>query len=72
MDIWPMAQQLIKYSLQPTTEKKYGICGCLSGDYEQYYFLGHNAIWSIKSQPTFQRNISPPSSWLNKLSKVPV
>jgi hypothetical protein len=39
---------------------------------EEYYFLGYNAVSSIESQPTFQRDISPPSSGSkNKLNKKP-
>jgi hypothetical protein len=33
-----------------------------SGVYEEYYLLGYNAVQSVESQPTFRRNISPPSS----------
>jgi hypothetical protein len=37
---------------------------------EEYYLLGYNAVQSVKCQPTFRRNISPPSSGSkNKLSK---
>jgi hypothetical protein len=30
--------------------------------FEEYYLLGYNALWSDENQPTFRRNISPPSS----------
>jgi hypothetical protein len=30
--------------------------------YEKYHLLGHNAVYSVECQPTFWRNISPPSS----------
>jgi hypothetical protein len=32
-----------------------------SSGYEEYYLVGYNAVYSIESQPTFRRNISPPS-----------
>jgi hypothetical protein len=32
--------------------------------YADFYRLGYNAVCSAKSQPTFRRNISSPSSWL--------
>jgi hypothetical protein len=28
----------------------------------EFYLLGHKAVQSIERQPTFQRNMSPPSS----------
>jgi hypothetical protein len=37
---------------------------------EQYCLLWYNAVYSVKSQPTFRRNISPLSSWSNKPSKI--
>jgi hypothetical protein len=40
------------------------IFGSPSDDYEEYYLLGYNVMWSIESQPTLRRNISPPSSGL--------
>jgi hypothetical protein len=41
--------------------------------HEEYHLLGYNAVWSIESQPMFQRNIPPPSSGSkNKPSKKPV
>jgi hypothetical protein len=33
-----------------------------SGGYEEFYLLGYNAMRSVESQPTFQRNMPPPSS----------
>jgi hypothetical protein len=40
--------------------------------YEEYYLLWYNAVYSVESQPTFRRNISPPSSGSkNKQSKKP-
>jgi hypothetical protein len=40
--------------------------------YAEFYLLGHNAMYSVESQPTFRRNLSPPSSGSkNKLSKKP-
>jgi hypothetical protein len=44
---------------------KYCICriwGSHSGGYEEYCLLGYNAMYSVESQLTFRRNISPPSS----------
>jgi hypothetical protein len=38
------------------------IWGSHSGGYEEYHHLGYNAVQSVDSQPTFRRNISPPSS----------
>jgi hypothetical protein len=29
---------------------------------EEFYLLGYNAVWSVESQPTIQKNISAPSS----------
>jgi hypothetical protein len=37
---------------------------------EEYYLLGFNTLYSVESPPTFRRNISPPSSGLNKQSKI--
>jgi hypothetical protein len=40
--------------------------------YEELYLLGYNALYSAEFQPTFQRNISPPSSGSkNKPNKKP-
>jgi hypothetical protein len=39
------------------------ILGSYSGGYEESYLLGYNAVWSVESQSTFWRNMSPPSSW---------
>jgi hypothetical protein len=48
------------------------ISGSHSGGYEEYYILGCNPMQPVESQPTFRRNISPPSSGsTNKLSKKP-
>jgi hypothetical protein len=33
---------------------------------KEFYLLGYNATKSAESQPTFQRNLSPPSSRLMK------
>jgi hypothetical protein len=30
---------------------------------EEFYLLGYNAVRSVESQPTFRRNMLPPSSW---------
>jgi hypothetical protein len=39
---------------------------------EKFSFLEHNAVWSVESQPTFRRNISPQSSGSkNKPNKKP-
>jgi hypothetical protein len=27
---------------------------------KEFYLLGHNAVQSVESKPTFQRNVSPP------------
>jgi hypothetical protein len=32
-----------------------------SGGYEEYYLLGYKAVYYTESQPTFRKNISPPS-----------
>jgi hypothetical protein len=49
----------------------YRMWGSHSGGYEQNYLLGYNAVWSVESQPTLRRNISPPSSEAkNKQSKI--
>jgi hypothetical protein len=43
------------------------IWGSHSYGYEYYYLPGYSAFYSVESQPTFRRNISPPSSrWKNK------
>jgi hypothetical protein len=39
------------------------IWGSHSGDYEQCGLLSHNALY-FRESLTFQRNTSPPSSWL--------
>jgi hypothetical protein len=36
-----------------------------------YYLLGYNAVQPVESEPTFRKNISPPSSGSNKPSKIP-
>jgi hypothetical protein len=33
----------------------------LSRGYEEFCFLGYNAMKSVESQPAFQRNTSPPT-----------
>jgi hypothetical protein len=38
------------------------IWGSHSGDYEEFYLLGYNAVSSVGSQPTFRMNMSPLSS----------
>jgi hypothetical protein len=38
------------------------IWGSNSGDYEQFYLLGYNALQSVEGQPLFRCSISPPSS----------
>jgi hypothetical protein len=39
---------------------------------KELYLLWYNAMYSVESQPTFQRNVSPPSSGSkNKASKKP-
>jgi hypothetical protein len=40
----------------------YRIWGSHRGGYEEYYLLGYNAMLSVESEPTFPRNLSPPSS----------
>jgi hypothetical protein len=35
------------------------ISGSHSGGYEDFYLQGHNAVYSVGSQPTFRRNTSP-------------
>jgi hypothetical protein len=40
------------------------IWGSHGGGYEEYYLLGYNAVYTVESQPTFRRNISPLSSGL--------
>jgi hypothetical protein len=35
------------------------------GAYEEFCFLGYNALWSVEIQPTFLRKMSPPSLGLN-------
>jgi hypothetical protein len=39
--------------------------------HNEYYLLQHNTMQSTESQPTFWRNISPPSSRSNNLTKTP-
>jgi hypothetical protein len=52
-----------------TTKVDYSLYN-ISSSLEEYHLLGYNAMWSVESQPTFRRNISPPSSGSrNKLSK---
>jgi hypothetical protein len=46
------------------------IWGSHSGDYEEYYLLGYSTVEIVGTQPTFLRNMSPPSSGSkNKPSK---
>jgi hypothetical protein len=40
------------------------------GGYEEFYFL-HNSVYTTESQPTFRRNMLPPSWLKNKPSKKP-
>jgi hypothetical protein len=41
-------------------------------NYEEFYLLGYNAVYFVGSQPTFRRNMSPPSTGSkNKPSKKP-
>jgi hypothetical protein len=43
-----------------------------SGVYEEFCHLGHNAVWSVESQPTFRRNVLSSSYWLkSKRSRNP-
>jgi hypothetical protein len=45
----------------------FGAWSSHSGGYEQIHFWGHNAVWSVESQLTFRRNMSPPSSrWISQ------
>jgi hypothetical protein len=44
------------------------IWGFHSGGYEEYHLLGYDAVQSVELQPTFRRNISPPSSRSKKAS----
>jgi hypothetical protein len=41
------------------------IWGSDNSGYEEYYHLGYNSAQSVKSQPTFRRNISPQFSGSN-------
>jgi hypothetical protein len=34
----------------------------LTGGYEEFYLLGYNAVYTVEYQPTFRKNMSPPSS----------
>jgi hypothetical protein len=47
------------------------IRGSHSGSHEEYYPLEYNAVYSVESQPTFRKNISPSSSGSIKPSKIP-
>jgi hypothetical protein len=49
------------------------LCSKICSNYiEEYYLLGYNAVYSVERQPTFRRNISPPSSGSkNKPRKIP-
>jgi hypothetical protein len=38
---------------------------------KEYHLLGHNAVLSVESQPTFRRKISPPFLGSNKPRKAP-
>jgi hypothetical protein len=38
------------------------VLGSHSGGCEEVYLLRYNAVYSVESQPKFQRNISSPSS----------
>jgi hypothetical protein len=38
------------------------IWGSHNGGYEHFCLMGDNAVQSVESQPTFRRNMSPPSS----------
>jgi hypothetical protein len=38
---------------------------------KEFYLLGYNAVQPAESQPTFRRNMSPPSSGSNKSSEKP-
>jgi hypothetical protein len=40
------------------------IWGSRSGGYEDFYLLGHNAMYSIESQPMFQWSMSQFFAWL--------
>jgi hypothetical protein len=39
--------------------------------YEKYYLLGYITVYSVESQQTFRRNISPPFLESNKPSNIP-
>jgi hypothetical protein len=36
---------------------------------EEFYLLGYNAVKSVECQPTFRRNMSPPSSGIEEYAK---
>jgi hypothetical protein len=40
----------------------YSILGSNSGEYEEYYFLGNNAVYYGREPSIFRRNEVPPSS----------
>jgi hypothetical protein len=48
---------------------KYGIWGSHISVYEELYHLGYSAVQSVENQPTFRRNMSPPSSGSNEQSE---
>jgi hypothetical protein len=39
-----------------------GTVGARGGNYEDFYILGYNAVWSVQCRPTFRKNMSPSSS----------
>jgi hypothetical protein len=46
------------------------ILGSHSGLSKDVYLLAYNALYSGESQPTFRRNMSPPSSELKSKPKI--
>jgi hypothetical protein len=46
-------KKFYKYMSSNTTKKKY---------VDEFYLLGHNAVQSVESEPTFRRNMLPPSA----------
>jgi hypothetical protein len=45
-----------------THTQVFRISGSHSGGYEEFFILGYNALQAVQCQPTFWRNMSPPSS----------
>jgi hypothetical protein len=61
-EIWYWGVLIKPVELKSDTNNGHSrIWGCHSGGCEEFYLLRYNAMWSVKSQPTFRRNMSPPS-----------